>query len=67
MLCKVTFTASVEIDVWVKSDDEAHAQSLVEANNPETYDRVRSTLSFGTGAIRLEDKSINVTHVEVVQ
>lgn len=63
MLHKVTFNAIVEIDVWVEADDSAHAQSLVEANSAETYGRVKSSLAFNTGAIRINTPSIVVQNV----
>lgn len=64
MQYKVSFTCETQVDVWIDADSPEHAQQLVEANNPETYDRIRSSVNFSTGALRISAPSIVVNSVE---
>ena len=65
-LFKTTITADAEIDVWIEADDADHAEGLACANNSETYDRIKSTVSFGTGSIRIDNASIEIVSIEAV-
>ena len=63
---KVTFTAATEIDVWLDADNEDHAAALVAANDRATYSRIRSTVSVGTGSIRIDTATISIDSIALV-
>lgn len=63
---KVTLRAEADIDIWIEADDATHAETLAKANNPETYSRVRSAVTIGSGSIRVDTPTITVNSVEEV-
>ena len=64
-LFKTTITATAEIDLWLEADSLQHAESLVKANDEDTYNRVRSSVDFPTGSIRVKTDSIEINSIEL--
>lgn len=62
-LYKTTVRATVDIDIWYIADSEQHATTLALENDPSNYTRIRSAVDFSTGAIRVDNSTIQVLTV----